>query len=79
MAGFVFLCMLFNQHPVGNSSDGTNSGPLLAVISSNQSGSFPILALPRQQNRPASDTFEWTNGSGSFSSVRSLLGLKSRN
>ena len=77
MAAFVLFCMLFNQRQSVNSSDETSSG-LLAVISNNQSA-YPPLTSAGQQNRPSANTFEWTNGSGSTSSIRSFLGLKARN
>jgi len=77
MAAFVLFCMLFNQRQSVNSSDEPSSG-LLAVISNNQSA-YPPLTSAGRQNRPSANTFEWTNGSGSTSSIRSFLGLKARN
>ena len=62
----------------GSAGGGTNSGHMLALISSNQNA-YLLPTLPRQQNRPDANTFEWTNDSGSTSSVRLLLGLKARN
>ena len=77
MAAFIMLCMLFHQRQGGIAATGTNSGHLLAIISSNQSAYLPPSVL-RPQNRPSANTFEWTNGSSFTSSVRSLLGPKAQ-
>jgi hypothetical protein len=78
VAAFLLLCMLLNQRQSKSPGDATNAGHLLAVISNNQSA-YPPLTSAGQQNRPSANTFEWTNGSGSTSSIRSFLGLKARN
>jgi hypothetical protein len=77
MASFALVCMLFNQRPGANATGGTNSGYFFAVISSNQS-SYLASGFARQQNRPATDTFDWTNDSSFTSSVRFLLGPKAQ-
>jgi len=76
-AAFILLCMVSNQRHGGSATGGTNSGAFLAVISSNQSSYLAPGAL-RQQNRPSTDTFDWTNDSTFTSSVRSLLGPKAQ-
>ena len=76
-AAFVLLCMLFNQRQGGGGAGGTNSGHFLAVISSNQSF-YPAPGIGTQQNRPSTDTFDWTNDSSFTSSVRSFFGPKAQ-
>src|SRR6266404_5105853 len=69
-AAFVLLCVLYNQRAGDNLGGGTSSGHIMAMVLSNQSA---IAYLPAAfQNSPPADTFEWTNGSGSTSSMRSL-------
>ena len=69
-AAFVLLCVLYNQRAGDSLGGGTSSGHIMAMILSNQSA---IAYLPAGfQNSPPADTFEWTNGSGSTSSMRSL-------
>src|SRR6266446_3408646 len=78
-AAFVLLCVLYNQRAGDSLGGGSNSGQIVAMILSNQS---PITYLPagfqRDQNSPPADTFEWTNGSGSTSSMRSLSAPKAQ-
>ena len=69
-AALVLLGVLANQRDGGSGFSGTNSSPLLALISSNQSAYLPV-GYAIEQNTPP-DTFEWTNRSGSTSSIRSL-------
>src|SRR5215472_1519283 len=74
-AALVLLCVLFNQREGGGVGGSTNSGPLVAMILSNHSvAAYLPSNEAREQNRPPADTFEWTNGSGSTSSIRSLSG-----
>lgn len=75
-AALVLSCLLLNQRN-GPLSYGTSSTqPIVATIMSNQSappylpGSFQ--REQNQHNRLPSATFEWTNGNGSTSSIRSL-------
>ena len=76
----LLICMLFNQHNIQALSGASESGPMIAVALSNQSvapwlpGSFA-----REQNGLPNETFEWTNGSGSTSSISSLSGLRRTN
>src|SRR5260221_10331056 len=73
-AAFVLLCVLYNQRAGDSLGGGTSSGHIMAMILSNQS---TIAYLPAGfQNSPPADTFEWTNGSGSTSSMRSLSAPK---
>jgi hypothetical protein len=73
-AGLLLLCFIANPRAGSSLTSSTNSGPMVAMILSNQSaaaylpGSFKMA-----ENSVPADTFEWTNGSGSNSSMRSLL------
>src|SRR5437660_6424449 len=72
-AALVLLCMIFNHREGGIASGSTNSNSMVAMILSNQSvAAYLPAGLQREQNGPPTDTFEWTNGSGSTSSMRSL-------
>jgi hypothetical protein len=79
MAGLFLTCMLLNQRNTPMASPAT--APLIAMIlSSNQSAAAYLPgSFQREQNRVPSDTFEWTNGSGSTSSISSLSESKGRN
>ena len=77
--GLVLLCVLFNQREGGSVAGATNSGPMVAMILSNHSVAAYLPGnLHREQNGPPTDTFEWTNGSGFTSSIRSLSGPKAQ-
>ena|SRR5438105_3043381 len=79
-AGLLLLCLVANPRGNQGFSSSTNSGPMVAMILSNQSA---IAYLPgsfkADQNNIPADTFEWTNVSGSTSSIRSLSGPKVNN
>src|SRR5262245_34070170 len=78
-AALVLLCLIFNQREAGIDTGSTNSNLVVAMILSNQSVAAYLPArLEREQNWPA-DTFEWTNGSGSTSSMRSLSAPRAQN
>jgi hypothetical protein len=79
MAGLFLTCILLNQRNAPMASPAT--APLIAMIlSSNQSAAAYLPgSFQREQNRLPSDTFEWTNGSGSTSSISSLSESKGRN
>jgi hypothetical protein len=79
MAGLFLTCIILNQRNAPMASPAT--GPLIAMIlSSNQSAAAYLPgSFQREQNRLPSDTFEWTNGSGSTSSISSLSESKGRN
>jgi hypothetical protein len=65
MAALFLTCMLLNQRNAPMASPAT--APLIAMI------------LSSNQSAAAYDTFEWTNGSGSTSSISSLSESKGRN
>ncbi len=73
------LCVLYNQRVGDSLGGGTHSGHIVAMILSNQSAvAYLPAGFQRDQNSPPVDTFEWTNGSGSTSSVRSLSAPKAQ-
>lgn len=79
MAAFFLVCILLNERSAPMASPTTS--PLIAMIlSSNQSAAAYLPgSFQREQNGLPSDTFEWTNGSGSTSSISSLSDSKGRN
>src|SRR6059036_2923771 len=71
----VAMCLIFNQRNSPAVAGSTNSGPLVAMMMSNQSAAAYLPgSFQRNQNRL--DTFEWTNRSGSTSSIGSLSPLR---
>lgn len=79
MAALFLTCIILNQRNAPMASPAT--APLIAMIlSSNQSAAAYLPgSFQREQNRLPADTFEWTNGSGSTSSISSLSESKARN
>jgi hypothetical protein len=72
-AALALLCLLFNQHHAGTISVSANSGPMVAMIMSNQSAAAYLPgSFERQHNSWGADIFDSTNGSKSSSSMRSL-------
>jgi len=78
-AALFLTCILLNQRSAPMASPA--SSPFIALIlSSNQSAvAYLPSSFQREQNGLPSDTFEWTNGSGSTSSINSLSESKGRN
>ena len=74
-ACLLFACLMLNQQGAANISATPRSGSMVALILSNQSyaaylpGSF-------QGSVNRLDTFGWTNGGGSTSSMHSLSPFK---
>ena len=68
---------VFNPREISQGSGSRFSGPIAAVIMSNQSYAayLPSSFQPEQNGLPK-DTFEWTNGSGSTSSMHLLSPMK---
>ena len=79
-AAFLLVCLVFNQHSSAPITGGARSEPMIAMITSNQSAApyFPS-TFQKEQNSLLTDTFEWTNGSGSTSSISSLSPSKGSN
>lgn len=79
-AALVMLFVLYGQRMETGPRGNNDSGAIMAMITSNRSVT-PYLPsnFQRDQNGPPADTFEWTNGSGSTSSISSLSDSKGRN
>ena len=79
-AAFLLMCVVLNQHNTAPLTGGARREPMVAMIMSNQSA-IPYLPgnFQREQNIVLADTFEWTNGSGSTSSISSLSPTKGSN
>jgi hypothetical protein len=70
-ACFMFVCLLLNPENMATLSDKPQRGTLVALSLSNQSyAAFLPGSFQRAANRL--DSFEWTNGGGSTSSMGSL-------
>ena len=79
-AALLLLCLVVNQHNTTPLTGGTRREPMVAMIMSNQSAiSYLPGTFQREQNILLADTFEWTNGSGSTSSISSLSPTKGAN
>jgi hypothetical protein len=79
-AALLLICLVGNPRGSQNLSGTGQSGPMAAMILSNQSAmAYLPGSFKGDQNNIPADTFEWTNGSGSTSSIRSLSGLKGTN
>ena len=75
-AALLLACIVFNQHGGPATAHATN-GPLVAMILSNQSSAAYLPgSFQSGQNIISANTFEWTNGSRSSSSIRSLSAVK---
>jgi hypothetical protein len=72
-ATLFLMCLLFNQRNNPAMSTGGSSGPIMAMILSNQSAAYLPGSFQSDQNRLPADTFEWTNAGSSTSSIRSLF------
>lgn len=72
-ATLCLMCLLFNQRNNPAMATGGSSGPIIAMILSNQSAAYLPGSFQSDQNRLPADTFEWTNAGSSTSSIRSLF------
>ena len=76
-AALLLLCLVANPRGSQGLASSTNNGPMVAMILSNQSAmAYLPGSFKAEQNNVPADTFEWTNVSGSTSSIRSLSGPK---
>ena len=76
-AALLLMCVLFNPRNGATIAGSVNSGPMVALMMSNQSAATYLPgSLQREHNSLRAETFEWTNGSGSTSSIGSLSGRK---
>jgi hypothetical protein len=72
-ASLALIAVLFSQRTSPAISGTANSTPMVAMILSNQSvAAYLPGSFQRAQNGIRDRTFEWTNVSGSTSSIRSL-------
>jgi hypothetical protein len=79
-AALLLVCLVLNQHNTPPLTGGVRREPMVAMIMSNQSAiSYLPGTFQREQNILLADTFEWTNGSGSTSSISSLSPTKGSN
>jgi hypothetical protein len=73
----LLLTVLFSQRNSTAFTGPAASGPVVAMILSNQSAAAYLPgSFQREQNIVTANTFEWTNGRASTSSVRSPANLK---
>ena len=76
-ATLLLLCVLSSQRNGATLAGSANSGPLVAMILSNQSAAACLPAtFQHGQNGVPTDTFEWTNAAGSTSSISSPSGSR---
>ena len=74
-ACLLFACLILNRQGAANISATQRSGTIVALILSNQSyAAYLPGSFQRSVNRL--DTFEWTNGGYSTSSMHSLSPFK---
>ena len=74
---FLLICVLFNQHNTQALSGAVKSTPIVAVALSNQSAAAWLSgSFSRERNALPNETFEWTNGSGSSSTIRFVSGAR---
>jgi hypothetical protein len=79
-AALLFVAVLFNQRNGPGFSVTATSSPMVAMALSNQSvAAWLPGSLARDVNGLPAETFEWTNGSGSTSSISSLPGWRGKN
>ncbi len=68
---------IFGQRNSAYLPRSATAGPMVAMILSNQSyAAYLPGSFQREQNGLPKDTFEWTNGSGSTPTMRSLSPMK---
>jgi hypothetical protein len=78
-AALMLVCLVFNQRN-STALASSGSGRLVAVILSNQSAAAYLPgSFHGEQNLLTADTFEWTNGSRSTSSISSLSSARGTN
>jgi hypothetical protein len=72
-AAILVACLVFNQRGSAITPSGSGSQAMVAMILSNQSAAAYLPgSFEREHNCLYNDAFEWTNGSDSISSVRSV-------
>ena len=78
-AALLLVCLFFNQH--NNSAlSPANTGPLVAMIPSNQSATAYLSGTVSQgQNRLPAAAYEWSVRSGATSVINAVLGSQGTN
>jgi len=77
-AALLLACIVFNQH-AGTAAARATNAPIVAMIISNSSAAAYLPgSFQHDQNIITANTFEWTNGSRSTSSIRSLSGPRGK-
>ena len=75
-AALLFCCLIFNRNTPGYGGS-PGGAQMVALIVSNQSAAAYLPgSFQRDQNILSGESFEWTNGAGSTSSIRSLSAPK---
>ena len=77
-AALFLMCVLFNQHNTATLAGAAGSGPLVAMIMSNQSAAAYLPGSFKGEQNILGNTFEWTNVRGSTSSIPSLSGSRGK-
>ena len=79
-AALLFAAVIFNQRNGPFMPGMTRSSPMVALALSNQSAAaFLPGSFSGEVNGPSAETFKWTNGSGSTSSISPLSGRRGMN
>jgi hypothetical protein len=76
---FLLMCVLFNQHNSQAISGSANSGMVAVALSNQSAAAWLPGSFSRERNGLPSGSFEWTNGNGSTSSIRSLSSSRGTN
>jgi len=75
-ACLLLVCTLLGQRNSASSSTPTSAGSMVAMILSNQSYAAYLPGSFQPEQNALRNTFEWTNGSRSTSSIRFLSPIK---
>jgi hypothetical protein len=76
---FLLMCVLFNQHNTQAISGSANSGMIAVALSNQSAAAWLPGSFSRERNGLPNESFEWTNGNGSTSSISSLSGSRGTN
>ena len=78
-AALLLVGMIFNQRNNPTLSGSAGSTTMVAIIMSNQNAAAYLPGNLQPSQNKLRNTFEWTNGSGLTSSIRSLSHLRGSN
>jgi len=76
---FLLMCVLFNQHNSQAISGSANPGMIAVALSNQSAAAWLPGSFSRERNGLPNGSFEWTNGNGSTSSIRSLSSWRGTN